>query len=159
MQLSRPFPGPKEIAFTFAPIAIPPPVLPSREIGACVEFCGIVREIEEGEALAGLHYEAHESMARRQLERIFDELCAIHPCPGVVFHPSARLGVRRRGLALHSGSRGASRRSAALSRGIHRPHESRRADLEARFGEGTLAFEEALNPFPSGLRRFLGSET
>ncbi|MEI9896852.1 MAG: molybdenum cofactor biosynthesis protein MoaE [Chthoniobacter sp.] len=75
----------KQIAFTTAPIVIPPATLPSREIGACVEFQGIVRELEQGQALAGLQYEAHESMARRHLERIFDELCAVHPCAGVVF--------------------------------------------------------------------------
>jgi molybdopterin synthase catalytic subunit len=75
----------KQITFTTAPIVIPPPALPSREIGACVEFQGIVRELEQGQALAGLHYEAHESMARRHLERIFDELCAAHPCAAVVF--------------------------------------------------------------------------
>jgi molybdopterin synthase catalytic subunit len=75
----------KEITFTSEPIVIPPTVLPSREIGACVEFHGIVRELENGAALAGLHYEAHESMARRHLERIFNELCAAHPCAAVVF--------------------------------------------------------------------------
>ncbi len=75
----------KQISFTSAPIIIPPPILSSREIGACVEFQGIVREIEQGAALAGLHYEAHESMARRHLERIFKELGAAHPCEAVVF--------------------------------------------------------------------------
>jgi molybdopterin synthase catalytic subunit len=75
----------KQITFTSEPIVIPPTALPSREIGACVEFQGIVREIEQGNALAGLHYEAHESMARKHLERIFDELSAAHPCASVVF--------------------------------------------------------------------------
>lgn len=75
----------KSITFTSEPIVIPPAALPTREIGACVEFQGIVRELEQGETLAGLHYEAHESMARRHLERIFDELCAAHPCANVVF--------------------------------------------------------------------------
>jgi molybdopterin synthase catalytic subunit len=75
----------KQITFTSAPIVIPPPALSSREIGACVEFQGIVREMEQGRALAGLQYEAHESMARRHLERIFEELGAAHPCAAVVF--------------------------------------------------------------------------
>jgi len=75
----------KQIVFTTAPIVIPSPALPSREIGASVEFQGIVRELEQGQSLTGLHYEAHESMARRHLERIFDELCATHPCAAVVF--------------------------------------------------------------------------
>ena len=75
----------KEITFTFEPIVIPPSTLPNREIGACVEFQGIVRELENGRSLEGLQYEAHESMARRHLERIFEELAAAHPCASVVF--------------------------------------------------------------------------
>ena len=75
----------KIITFTSEPIVIPPAALPTREIGAYVEFQGVVRELEQGETLTGLHYEAHESMARRHLERIFDELCAAHPCAAVIF--------------------------------------------------------------------------
>ena len=73
------------IAFTHAPIIVPPLALPSREVGACVEFSGIVRETEHDRALAGLHYEAYEPMARTQLARIFAELHAAHPCAGVTF--------------------------------------------------------------------------
>lgn len=72
-----------EIAFTAAPIAIPPLQRGSLEIGACVEFQGIVRQTEGGVALAGLHYEAYEPMARRQLGRIFAELARAHPCHSV----------------------------------------------------------------------------
>lgn len=68
-----------EIHFTNRPITVPPLALPSREIGACVEFHGIVRETERGVPLTGLHYEAYEPMARRQLESIFAELVALHP--------------------------------------------------------------------------------
>ena len=75
----------KHITFTYESIVIPAAALPSREIGACVDFQGIVRELERGEALEGLHYEAHESMARRHLERIFDDLAEAHPCASVVF--------------------------------------------------------------------------
>lgn len=75
----------KEILFTTEPIVIPTMALPSREIGACLEFQGLVRELEQGAALAGLQYEAYESMARRHLERIFDELAAVHPCAAVLF--------------------------------------------------------------------------
>ena len=73
------------IAFTHAPIVLPLLALPSREVGACVEFSGIVRETENDRALAGLHYEAYESMARIQLARIFAELHAAHPCAAVTF--------------------------------------------------------------------------
>jgi molybdopterin synthase catalytic subunit len=74
-----------EIHFTADPIVVPPEVLPSREIGASVEFRGIVREMEEGSTLSGLHYEAYEAMARRVLQGHFDELAAIHPCAAVLF--------------------------------------------------------------------------
>ena len=74
-----------EIIFTDRAIAVPPLALPSREIGACVEFHGIVRELEKGAALAGLEYEAYEPMAREQLARIFDELAAAHPVSAVLF--------------------------------------------------------------------------
>jgi molybdopterin synthase catalytic subunit len=74
-----------EIQFTTDPIVVPPEVLPSREIGAAVEFRGLVREMENGSALGGLHYEAYEPMARKVLQRHFGELAAIHPCAAVVF--------------------------------------------------------------------------
>lgn len=74
-----------DIRFTTEPIVIPPVALPSMEIGACLEFQGIVRELEKGAALAGLAYEAHESMARKVLERHFAELAILHPCEDVLF--------------------------------------------------------------------------
>ena len=74
-----------EIHFTSDPIVIPPETLPDREIGALLEFKGIVRELEKGSALAGLHYEAYEPMARRVLGNHFAELAEIHPCTAVHF--------------------------------------------------------------------------
>ena len=73
------------IHFTSEPIVIPPADLPSREIGAVLEFQGIVREMENGSALAGLFYEAHEAMARRRLEQHLAELGALHPCAAIHF--------------------------------------------------------------------------
>lgn len=74
-----------EIHFTPDPIIAPPEALPSREIGAAVEFRGIVREMEQGSALQGLYYEAYESMARAVLQKHFAELAALHPCAAVIF--------------------------------------------------------------------------
>lgn len=74
-----------KIVFTHEPIAIPALELPSREIGACVEFQGIVREIEGEKSLSGLFYEAYEAMARPLLERHFVELAVLHPCDAVLF--------------------------------------------------------------------------
>ena len=97
------------IAFTTAPIVIPPPDLPSREIGACVEFSGLVRATEGAQTLAGLHYEAYEPMARTQLARIFDELNAAHPIDAVLFiHrlgwvPVGEASLHVRVLAAHRG--------------------------------------------------------
>jgi molybdopterin synthase catalytic subunit len=74
-----------EILLTDEAIVVPRTRLPSREIGACVEFYGIVREMENEAALAGLQYEAYEQMARTQLERIFTELNAANPVAAVLF--------------------------------------------------------------------------
>ena len=74
-----------QIVFTHEPIAIPPLELPSREIGACVEFQGIVREREGEKSLTGLFYEAYDAMARTLLERHFDDLNKLHPCDAVLF--------------------------------------------------------------------------
>jgi len=99
----------KEIVFTSGPIVAPALALPSREIGACVEFQGIVREIEGGAALAGLQYEAYIPMATRLLDRIFDELHAAHGCAAVTFiHrlgwvPVGQASLFVRVLAAHRG--------------------------------------------------------
>ncbi len=63
-----------EVHFTCEPIVVPALVLGSCEVGACVEFLGIVREDEGGRALTGLIYEAYEVMARTEFARIHAEL-------------------------------------------------------------------------------------
>lgn len=73
------------IEFASAPIAPPAQNFASREIGACLEFSGIVRELEDGKKVPGLFYEAYEPMARAQLENIFQELSAKHPCEEILF--------------------------------------------------------------------------
>ena len=65
-----------EVIFTKSPIVVPDRSLPSREIGATVEFWGIVREKEGERSLEGLNYEAYESMARTEFARIAAELAA-----------------------------------------------------------------------------------
>ncbi len=74
-----------EMIFTDRAIEVPPMALGSREIGACVEFHGIVRELERGEALTGLHYEAYEPMARREMERACAALAEQFPVTDVWF--------------------------------------------------------------------------
>jgi molybdopterin synthase catalytic subunit len=100
---------PAEIIFTHEAIVIPPLSLPTREVGACVEFHGIVRELEGGRALAGLEYEAHESMARKELGRLFDQLQTTHPIASILFiHrlgwvPVGEASMFLRVLAAHRG--------------------------------------------------------
>lgn len=74
-----------EIHFTEETIVVPPLALPSREIGAVVEFHGLVREIEGERALAGLDYEAYEPMARTVLAGHFRELGEMYGCAAVCF--------------------------------------------------------------------------
>jgi molybdopterin synthase catalytic subunit len=99
----------REIVFTRAPIVVPALSLPGREIGACVEFQGIVRETEGAQALAGLRYEAYEPMAVRLLDRIFGELASRDRCEGVTFiHrlgwvPVGEASLFLRVLAAHRG--------------------------------------------------------
>ncbi|MES2568580.1 MAG: molybdenum cofactor biosynthesis protein MoaE [Verrucomicrobiota bacterium] len=73
------------ILFTQTPILSPSFLPVSREIGACVDFQGIVRELEQGNVLQGLAYEAYETMARHQLTRIFQELAVTYPVAAVTF--------------------------------------------------------------------------
>jgi len=40
--------------------------------GASVDFWGVVRTLEEGREISGIEYEAHQTMAQRQMEMIAD---------------------------------------------------------------------------------------
>jgi molybdopterin synthase catalytic subunit len=73
------------IEFTTGPIVVPAAEGTTLETGAEVEFRGIVREMEQGRAIAGLTYEAHVVMAERQLRRIVDELNETWACQEVWF--------------------------------------------------------------------------
>ena len=46
----------------------------SREAGAALTFAGIVRATEGDDTIQAIDYEAHESMARHQFEKIFDTI-------------------------------------------------------------------------------------
>jgi molybdopterin synthase catalytic subunit len=73
-----------EVIFSPGPITAPEKALGSREIGAVVEFLGVVREGEGGEKIAGLSYEAYEPMARREFDRILAELSSQQPVQAVM---------------------------------------------------------------------------
>lgn len=74
-----------DIKFTGDVIVVPMLELPSKEIGAVVEFQGLVREMEGEDALEGLFYEAYQEMAGKILERHLQELGEIHGCMAVEF--------------------------------------------------------------------------
>jgi molybdopterin synthase catalytic subunit len=74
-----------DIHFTHEPIVVPDTALPNREIGAVVDFQGLVREIEGDRALPGLFYEAYVPMARKVLDKHLQELGEIHGCDAVYF--------------------------------------------------------------------------
>jgi molybdopterin synthase catalytic subunit len=52
--------------------------------GALVEFRGVVRPIENGQPIAGLHYEAYEAMAVREMTRLLEEIQRKHPFDSAV---------------------------------------------------------------------------
>jgi molybdopterin synthase catalytic subunit len=54
--------------------------------GAIVDFCGVVRKLEDGREIAGIEYEAHREMAERQLSQIADEAAATFELRLVVIH-------------------------------------------------------------------------
>ena len=60
------------------------------DCGAVVDFQGVVRRDEQGESIAGLHYEAYRPMAEREIERIVRELLTEFPCREV--YVAHRLG-------------------------------------------------------------------
>ena len=72
------------VVFTDGPIEVPAMQVHSREAGAVAEFHGIVREKEGASAISALRYEAYETMARREFDRIFVELSARHPVQDVI---------------------------------------------------------------------------
>jgi molybdopterin synthase catalytic subunit len=73
------------VEFTRSVIVPPAASYGSREIGACLEFSGIVRELENDARIPGLYYEAYEPMARTELEKIFRELESKHACAQILF--------------------------------------------------------------------------
>ena len=67
------------VIFVEHAITPPPLTFPTHEVGATVEFWGVVREQEGARALKGLRYEAYQAMARAEFDRIHAQLSAEHP--------------------------------------------------------------------------------
>src|SRR5258706_416652 len=54
------------------------------DCGALVEFTGVVRDKENGRAIAALEYEAYDEMAIRVMRQICESLAEKQPCETVV---------------------------------------------------------------------------
>lgn len=94
------------ITFTRKPIDLSPSPLPSREVGAVVEFQGIVRATEGSAEIAALNYEAYEPMAERMLNAHLCGLETLYPCAAVVFvHRLGRVPVGEASLLVRVFSR------------------------------------------------------
>jgi molybdopterin synthase catalytic subunit len=99
-----------EVIFTESPIVVRIRPLPGREIGAMVEFWGIVREKEGEQSLEGLRYEAYESMARSEFAGIAAGLSARFPiATALLIHRLGWVPVGEASLyvQVHSKHRGA----------------------------------------------------
>ena len=80
----------RELTLTHDPITETAPQM-SEGMGAVVTFHGVVRGIEEGEAIAAIDYEANEEMAQYQFGLIFNAIEERWPAESVrLVH---RLGV------------------------------------------------------------------
>lgn len=73
-----------QVVFVEGPVTPPPRAAGTLETGAVIEFSGIVRGCEGDSPIAALFYEAYEPMARREFDRIFSELGALHSIHGVL---------------------------------------------------------------------------
>jgi molybdopterin molybdotransferase len=81
-----------EIQITNAPITTPKLMeeFPG-SAGAIAEFSGIVRDLENGEKISALEYEAYSPMAETEMRRILETLAEKHPCLAATV--SHRIGV------------------------------------------------------------------
>jgi molybdopterin molybdotransferase len=81
-----------EIQITKATIVAPKvPREFSSLAGAVAEFSGTVRDLENGETISALEYEAYSPMAENQMRQILESLAEKHPClAATVVH---RIGV------------------------------------------------------------------
>ncbi len=61
------------------------------DCGAVVEFLGVVRDVEAGQAIAALEYEAYREMAEFQFRKIMNETLERFPISSL--HVIHRLGV------------------------------------------------------------------
>jgi molybdopterin synthase catalytic subunit len=73
-----------EISVTQAPLATHGSNIAGA--GAVVDFCGVVRPMEDGHEIEGIDYEAHREMAEHQLKRIAEQAADRFGLKGVIVH-------------------------------------------------------------------------
>jgi molybdopterin synthase catalytic subunit len=75
--------------------------LPGPADGALATFVGVVRDNQDGRAVLGLEYEAHEDMAERQLARLIEEARHRWPVSSVALrHRLGALGIGEVSVAI-----------------------------------------------------------
>ena len=75
-----------EISVTPAPLATQASDMDVIGAGAFVDFWGVVRPIEYGREIEGIHYEAHREMAEHQLKRIAEQAAEQFGLKLVIIH-------------------------------------------------------------------------
>src|SRR6476469_322253 len=73
-----------EISVTKTPLAARVSDIP--DAGAVVDFCGVVRPIEDGREIEGIDYDAHREMAEHQLNRISEQAAERFGLKLVIIH-------------------------------------------------------------------------
>jgi molybdopterin synthase catalytic subunit len=76
---------PPEICLTAAPLELKQPIF-AEAAGAVLDFYGVVRGQEDAREIAGLDYEAHEAMARHQLELLAAKAAARFAIGQLILH-------------------------------------------------------------------------
>lgn len=66
-----------EVLITPNPLKLEPVTI--EECGAVARFDGLVRRLEDGRPIAGLHYEAYQPMAEKTIHRLLENLHKLHP--------------------------------------------------------------------------------
>ena len=74
-----------DIVICRTPLDTVSPVFSGQE-GAVLDFWGVVRGLEGEAGIAGIDYEAHEAMARHQLELLVREAAGLYPIQSVLLH-------------------------------------------------------------------------
>lgn len=74
-----------QILITNSPL-LPPSSEWEDSAGAIVDFCGVVRGLEDGREISGIQYEANEAMAQHQMERLAEEAQAEFALEQVILH-------------------------------------------------------------------------